>query len=80
MRLVQSLWLPLSNCAVVEVVIEGAPQQPLKMLEPDPSVQDELGLDLSDAVLQTSGVGKAQLVITNNSGVTQRACSGVLLG
>ena len=67
--------IPPGHCAVVQIAVEGAPQDALKMLEPDPSVYDELGLQLSDAVLQMSGVGKAQLVIANNSGFTKRVPS-----
>ena len=50
-RLVKSLWLPPGHCAVVQVELERVPHDVLKMLEPEPSVCDELGVELSDAVL-----------------------------
>ena len=79
-RLVQSLRLPAGRCAVVQVEIEGTPQGALQVLESAPSLQDELGLKLTDAVVQVSEMGRAQVLVTNNSGFTQRVVSGTLLG
>lgn len=79
-RLVQSLRLPAGCCAVVQVEVEGAPQGVLRVLEPDLYVQSELGLELVDAVVQVSKMGRAPVLVTNKSGVTQRVVSGTLLG
>ena len=79
-RLVQSLRLPAGRCAVVQVEIEGTPQGALQVLESAPSLQDELGLELTDAVVQVSEMGRAQVLVMNNSGFTQRVVSGTLLG
>ena len=79
-RLVQSLRLPPGHCAVVPVAVDGVPQGAIKVVEPEASLLDELGLELSDALVRMSGDGQAQLVVANNSGFTQRVDSGTQLG
>ena len=53
---------------MVQLELEGVPQDAVQMLEPDLSVREELELELSDPVLRMSGGGVAQMVIANNSG------------
>ena len=79
-RLVHCLRLPAGYSAVVPVTADGAPPDRLKMLEPYPSLHDELGLEIADGVLQFTNMGEAHVVITNNSGFTQRVDSGKHLG
>ena len=79
-RLIQSLRLPPGHCAVVSVAVYGVPQDTLKLMEPDTPLCDKLGLELADALIRTSDDGKAQLVVTNHSGFTQRVNYGTQLG
>ncbi len=69
-RLVQSLRLPPGHCAVVQVEVDGVLKDLPQMLEPDPSVREEWGLELTESVLEVSEEGRAHVVVTNNSGWT----------
>ena len=79
-RLVQSLRLPPSQYAVVQVEVEGTPQGAVNMLEPEPSLHDELGLDMPSVIFRTSEVGKAGLVVANTTGFTCQLAAGTQLG
>ena len=81
-ELVQSLRLPLSRSAVVEVQLEGLPSKDLDdpvMVEGDGDFERETGVTVENVLVSPSGGGK-QLVITNLSGITQVIPEGVMVG
>lgn len=65
---------------MVYMEVQGALQNVPKVLEPDPSLHYDLGLELAEAVIQVSEMGKAPVLVTNNSGFTQHVNSSTLLG
>ena len=79
-RLVQSLRLPPGHCAVDQVEVDGTLKDSPQMLEPDPSIREDWGLELTESVLKVSEGGTAHVVVTNNSGWTQQVASDTLLG
>ena len=81
-ELVQSLRLPPSRSAVVEVQLEGLPSKDLDdpvMVEGDGDFERETGVTVENVLVSPSGGGK-QLVITNLSGITQVIPEGVMVG
>ncbi len=78
-RMTESLRLPPGRCAVVPVAVEGDSREALKLVEPDPSLHDELGLELSEGLIQVQGSGQTQLTVINRSGFTQQVGSGTRL-
>ena len=79
-KLVQSLRLPPGQCTVVPVQVEGARDGAPLLLEPTQAFEQEIGLELSDTLLQSSADGLAQAVVANTSGFTQRVDPGTLMG
>lgn len=51
-RLIQSLRLPPGHCAVVLVAMDGVPPETTKLVEPDVSLREELGLEFSAGLLR----------------------------
>ena len=65
---------------MVHVQVEGGREGEPLLLESDPAVEEELGLEMSDTLLQPAGDGRAQMVVANTSGITQQVLPGTKLG
>lgn len=79
-RLIQSLRLPLSHCAVVPVAMEEVPPETTKLVESDVSLYEEFGLEVSESLLWMREDGQAQLTVANKSGFMRHVDSGSRLG
>ena len=79
--LVQSLKLPPSQCALVQVKLESPTtvRDQMLLIEGEHLLGDT-GLILESAVVDTSRKGTTHLVITNMSGLTQRISEGTIVG
>ena len=82
MKLVQSLCLPPDHCAVVPVQVDGDGELRgrLQLLEPDISFCESPQLEIPPTLLELSEHEDTELVVTNNSGFTQRIDAGVIIG
>ena len=79
-KLISSLRLPSGQCAVVPVQVEGGREGEPLLFEPHSTTEQEWGVDWSDTLLQPTADGRAQMVVANASGFTQRLSVGVELG
>ena len=79
-KLISSLRLPSGQCAVVPVQVEGGREGESLLFEPDSTTEQEWGVDWLDTLLQPTADGRAQMVVANASGFTQRLSVGVELG
>ena len=79
-KLISSLRLPSGQCAVVPVQIDGGREGEPLLFEPDCTTEQEWGVDWLDTLLQPTADGRAQMVVANASGFTQRLSVGVELG
>ena len=79
-KLISSLRLPSGQCAVVPVQIDGGREGEPLLFEPDSTTEQEWGVDWLDTLLQPTADGRAQMVVANASGFTQRLSVGVELG
>ena len=60
-------------------MVDGVTSEALKLVESDVSC-NQLGLELTDSLLQVPKNGQTQVVVTNNSGFTQRVEPDTELG
>ena len=81
-KLVQSLRLPPGHCVVVPVQVDGGGELRgrLQLLEPDTSLCERSQLEIPPALLEWSEQEETELVVTNNSGFTQRIDAGAIVG
>ena len=78
-KLIQALRLPAGQCSVVQVQLEGEEKGRPLLFEADHDIEQELGLELSDILLQPTE-GTAQMVVANNSGFTKCVHAGTTIG
>ena len=82
-QLVQSLRLPPNQSAMVDVRLIGGRGSEFEcpvLFEPDSTLQEEHGVQVSDALLQCSREGTAKVLLTNCLGFCQRTQEGLEIG
>ena len=79
-RLIQALKLPPSQSAVVPIRVDSCTEEGQTLLVEGQHLSEDTGLVLEDALVRTSPEGAALLVISNMTGLTQKAPAGTVVG
>ncbi len=82
-RLVQSVRLLPNQSVLADVELTGetlAESKTPLLLEPYPELEEDLGVQVAEAVVQPSGGGMGKVLLTNCLGFTQKAEQGMGIG